>query len=185
MRTHARTIRRAFVAIICGGAILAAAIAAASAGPATSVESEYLMTLYVPIADAHDVDDRLRVIDHPNGWVDGPRIKGKIIPPSSDVLRNMGSGVNRLDVRLTIQTDDDQIIFVSYNGVSYCQKEARDRLLRGDMLRTSDCYFITAPTFETKSERYAWLNSVQAVGKMLEFKRGEDAHLLYDIFIMK
>ena len=185
MRTHARGFKRTILAIFYCGVIFYGPVAPASVGPTTSVESEYLMTLHVPIADAHDVDNGLRVINHPDGWVDGPRIKGKIIPPSSDALRNMGNGVSRLDVRLTIQTDDDQIIFASYNGVSYCQKEARDRFLKGEMLRTGDCYFITAPTFETKSERYVWLNSVQAVGKMLELKRGEDARLMYDIFIIK
>jgi hypothetical protein len=95
----------------------------------------------------------------------------------------MGNGVNRLDVRLTIQTDDDQIIYVSYNGINHCSKEVRDRFLSGEMLHTGDCYFITAPTFETKSERYGWLNGVQAVGKMLEIKRGD--RLKYDIFIIR
>ena len=79
----------------------------------------YLMTLYAPVAEAHNVDDRLRVVNHPDGWMEGPQAKGKIIPPSSDTLRNMGNGVNWLDVRLTIQTDDDQIIYVSYNGINH------------------------------------------------------------------
>jgi Protein of unknown function (DUF3237) len=104
----------------------------------------YLMTLYAPVAEAHNVDDRLRVVNHPDGWVEGPQIKGKIIPPSSDTLRNMGNGVNWLDVRLTIQTDDDQIIYVSYNGINHCSKEVRDRFLSGETLHTGDCYFITA-----------------------------------------
>jgi hypothetical protein len=156
-----------------------------AAGPTTSIQGEYLMTLNVPIADAHDVDDTLRVVNHPDGSLEGPQIKGKIIPPSSDTLRNMGNGVFRLDVRLTIQTDDDQIIYVSYNGILNCPKEARDRFLKGETLHTADCYFMTAPTFETKSERYRWLNAVQAVGKMIEIKRGEGAHLAYDIFVVR
>jgi hypothetical protein len=96
------------------------------------------------------------VVNHPDGWVEGPQIKGKIIPPSSDTLRNMGNGVNRLDVRLTIQTDDDRIIYVSYNGINHCSKEVRDRFLSDETLHTGDYYFITAPTFETKSERYGF-----------------------------
>jgi hypothetical protein len=177
--------RLALVAIFAVTSILLPATISRAGGPTTSIRGEYLMTLYVPLADAHEVDDTLRVINHPDGWLEGPQIKGKIIPPSSDTLRNMGNGVFRLDVRLTIQTDDDQIIFVSYNGVTNCSKEARDRLLKGEMLHTADCYFMTAPTFETKSERYRWLNGVQAVGKMVEVKRGEGAHLMYDIFIIR
>ena len=175
--------KRTFLTILGIAAFFLHISAAVVACPTTSVQGEYLMTLYVPIAEEHNVDDTLRVINHPDGWVEGPQIRGKIIPPSSDTLRNMGNGVNRLDVRLTIQTDDDQIVYVSYNGIIQCQKEVRDRFVRGEMLRTGDCYFITAPTFETKSERYGWLNGVQAVGKMLESKRGD--HLMYDIFIIR
>jgi Protein of unknown function (DUF3237) len=164
---------------------VALAVATLAASPTTSVQSEYLMTLYVPIAEGYDVDDTLRVVNHPDGWVEGPQIKGKIIPPSSDMLRNMGNGINRLDVRLTIRTDDDQIIFVSYNGVANFPKEARARFLRGELLQATDCYFVTAPTFETKSQRYGWLNGMQAVGKMRELKRGEGAHITYDIFVIK
>lgn len=61
----------------------------------------------------------------------------------------------------------------------------RDRFLRGELLRTDDCYFITALTFETKSEGYSWLNGFQAVGKMLELKGSEGAHLMYDIFVIR
>jgi hypothetical protein len=166
-----------------GIALAVSASAAGAAGPTTSVQAEYLMTLYLPIAEARVVDETLRVVNHPDGRVDGPTIKGKIIPPSSDTLRNMGNGVNRLDVRLTIQTDDNQIIYVSYNGVMQCEKHVFERYVNGEMLHTGDCYFVTAPTFETKSERYGWLNGVQAVGKMLEIKRGD--HLIYDIFIVR
>ena len=177
--------KRGSVKIFMAASVLLSATAALAPGPTTSIQGEYLMTLYVPIAEAHQVDETLRVVNHPDGWVEGPQIKGKIIPPSSDTLRIMGNGVYRLDVRLNIQTDDDQIIFVSYNGISNCAKEARERFLKGEMLHTGDCYFITAPTFETQSERYGWLNGVQAVGKMLELKRGEGAHLMYDIFIIR
>jgi Protein of unknown function (DUF3237) len=141
------------------------------------VQSEYLMTLYVPL-EPHIVDDSLRAVNHPGGWVEGPRIKGKIVPPSGDWLKTTASGIYRLDVRLTVQTDDGAILYVSYNGVSQCDPKSQ-------LLKVGDCYFITAPTFETQSERYLWLNGVQAVGKMIELKRGDDAHLMYDIFVIK
>lgn len=177
--------RRGLVSIFIVAAVLLPATVALAAGASTAVQGEYLMTLYVPSTEAHAVDDTLRVVNHPDGWVEGSPIKGKIILPSSDTLRDMGNGVFRLDVRLTIQTDDDQIIYVLYNGTSHCPREARDRFLRGELLRTDDCYFITAPTFETESGRYGWLNGIQAVGKMLELKGREGAHLMYDIFVIR
>ena len=65
--------------------------------------------------------------------MDGPQIKGKLLAPAADWLRVMPSGVIRLDVRAVIQTDDDALVFVSYNGVIQCSKEQGDRLNGGLM----------------------------------------------------
>jgi hypothetical protein len=105
------------------------------------------------------------------------------VPPTGDWSRTVAPGVNRLDVRLVIQTDDDQVIYVSYNGIAQCPKEVSDKLANGELAKADDCYFIGAPTFETNSERYSWLSSVQAVAKMVEFKRG--SHIKYEIFLVK
>ena len=157
---------------------------AGAEGPATAIQTEYLMTIHAPLAPVQVVDQSLRIFNvSAGGWVEGPRIKGKILGPSADWLRAMPSGVARLDVRTTIQTDDGELIFTSYNGLIYGSKEQMDRLNAGEELKAGDCYFITAPTFETKSEKYGWMNVVQAVGKMRSFKVGD--HIDYDIFVLK
>ncbi len=54
------------------------------------------------------------------------------------------------------------------------------------MLTTRDIpYFITAPTFKTSSEKYAWLNTVQLVNKVVEVKLGEGGYVKYDVFILR
>ena len=160
-------------------------IPAGAGGPTTSVQTEYLMTYHAPLAPPLAVDQSLLVVGVPaaGGWVDGPRIKGKFVGPGGDWLRVMPSGILRLDVRGMIQTDDGDLIFVSFNGAIQCSKEQSDRLNAGEELKTGDCYFITAPTFETKSEKYGWINAVQAVGKMTSLKGGD--HIDYDIFAVK
>jgi len=171
------------------GILIAAAVAmqnpAPAGEPSTSVQTAYLMTLHVPLAPPLAVDQSLLVIgaSAPGGWVDGPRIKGKLVGPAGDWLRVMPSGALRQDVRGTIQTDTNDLIFMSYNSAIQCSKEQMDRLNAGEELKTGDCYFITAPTFETKSEKYGWINAVQAVGKMTSLKFGD--HLDYDIFAVK
>jgi hypothetical protein len=100
-------------------------------------------------------------------------------------LRVMPSGVLRLDVRATIQTDDGELIYVSYGGAIQCSKEQADRMNAGEQLKADDCYFITAPTFQTKSDKYGWLNAIQAVGKMVSFKAGEGSYVRYNIFALK
>src|ERR1700677_3144761 len=43
--------------VLSASAILLNAIVVVAAGPTTSVQSEYLMTLYVPIAEAREIDE--------------------------------------------------------------------------------------------------------------------------------
>jgi hypothetical protein len=168
--------------LIISSATMVAAITSAAA-QTTTLKPDFLMVLYATQTVPTVVNPNYRINTVTGGSVEGPRIKGKIIAPMGDWLRTVAPGVNRLDVRLTIQTDDDQIIYVSYNGIAQCPKESVDKLMSGEQLKAEDCYLITAPTFETSSEKYSWLNAVQAVGKMVELKRG--SHIKYEIFTMK
>jgi hypothetical protein len=165
--------------------VVATPIPSGAGGPTASVQTEYLMTLHAPLAPPLAVDQSLLVVGVPptGGWVEGPRIKGKLVGPGGDWLRVMPSGILRLDVRATIQTDDNELIFTSYNGVIQCSKEQMDRFNAGEELKVADCHFIIAPTYETKSEKYGWMNGVQAVGKMISIKGGD--HIDYDIFTVK
>ena len=165
---------------------LASVVPVSAEGPETSIKTEYLMTLHAPLDPPQAVDQGLLVYNvQPGGWVEGPRIKGKLLAPAADWLRVMPSGVLRLDVRGTIQTDDGELIYVIYGGAIQCSKEQADRLTTIGQLKADDCYFITAPTFQTKSDKYAWLNGVQAVGKMISVKAGEGSHVRYNIFAVK
>lgn len=58
--------------------------------------------------------------------------------------------------------------------------------MKGEVLTDKDIlYFVTAPTFQTSSEKYAWLNGVQAVGKMVELKAGAGGYVKYDVFVVR
>ena len=154
-------------------------------GPTTSLQTEYLMTLYATLDPPQIADGNLLVVNVPSGWVEGPRIKGKIVSPSADWLRILPGGVLRIDVRAMIQTEDGEMIFVSYNGARFCPNETQERFVKGDVLKADECYFLTAPTFQTKSAKYGWLNAIQAIGKMIEQRRGEQSYVKYDIFALK
>jgi hypothetical protein len=158
-------------------------IAEAYAAPTTSIQTEYLMTLRGSLEPAQVIDSSRVAVNVPGGVVEGPRLKGKILPPAGDWGYILPSGVFRLDVSATIQTDDGEIIYVSYNGIWQRSKEVNDKFNNGETITSTDCYFFSAPTFQTKSEKYGWLNGVQAIGKMVEIKRGD--HITYDIFVVK
>jgi hypothetical protein len=159
----------------------------AIAQPTTSISAEYLMTAYLPKEPSLVVDPGLVISRDPaGGWVRG-KVSGKVLDPSADWIRVIPSDALRLrlDARVTIETEEHEIIYMSYNGRMHCDKETTDRFRNGEALKADDCYLISAPTFETKSEKYSWLNDVQAIGKLVEYKPGKEGHLIYDLFVIK
>ena len=98
------------------------------------------------------------------GTVDGPRLKGELLPGGGDWLRVGSDGVGRVDVRATIRTHDGVLIHYEARGVIKVPADGLDRLGAGDVLPFTETYVRTTPTFETADERYAWLNEIVAVG---------------------
>lgn len=174
-------------AIIAGASLCTAIIAAEP--PARGLHSVFLMTLRAPLDPAIQINDSLAIynVSSTGGVVQGPRIKGVLVPPGGDWSRVLPSGVLRLDVRLTIRTDDGALIFVSYNGVerdkpaSGQKADPEQRVSGPDDVRV----WMIAPTFETSAARYAWLNETQAVGRMIEFKDGPGGYVTYEIYAVK
>ena len=71
-----------------------------------------------------------------------------------------------LDVRLTLKTDDGEFIYVEYTG-------------RGD---GATGLIAASPTFQTGSEKYKWLNRVQAVSAgNVNLGTGELVDQLYEV----
>ena len=153
--------------------------------PARSLKTEFLMTLRAPLDPASNINDSLSIsnVTATGGRVEGPRIQGVLVPPGGDWSRTLASGVLRLDVRLTIKTDDGALIYVSYNGIEKDSDVTEAKSKRGEVLKANDVkYWVIAPTFETSSPKYAWLNELQAIGKMTEYKDGPGGFVKYEIY---
>jgi hypothetical protein len=101
------------------------------------------------------------------GRFEGPRLKASVQTPAGDWITNRADGSYRLDVRLTLKTDDGALILVTYNGIGQTTNA-------GASLRI-------APLFETGDSRYVWLTRLQAVGV------GErvGTTVKYDIYALK
>lgn len=159
-----------------------------AAEPPQGIKTEFLLTLYAPLDPSSQINDSLTILNvgATGGWVQGPRIKGKLIPPGGDWSRTLASGVLRLDVRLTVKTDDGALIYVTYNGIERDSEVTESKSKRGETLRANDVkYWIIAPTFETSAAKYSWLNEIQAVGKMVEFKDGAGGFVKYEIYAVR
>ncbi|MEX0784807.1 MAG: DUF3237 domain-containing protein [Dehalococcoidia bacterium] len=122
--------------------------------PESSLPVEHLFTMTANLGGASVIQDGPQgsrvIVAVSGGSFDGPRLKGTIVPNSGcDWVTRRADGSLKLDVRITLQTEDGAAIYMAYNGIGKPQDG-------GNVLRT-------APLFETGDERYAWLNAVQAV----------------------
>lgn len=98
------------------------------------------------------------------GVLDGPRLRGEILPGGGDWLVVGSDGVGQVDVRATLRSDDGALIHYEARGVIKIPVDGMDRLAAGEVLAFDETYVRTTPSFQTADERYAWLNEVVAVG---------------------
>jgi hypothetical protein len=98
------------------------------------------------------------------GQFSGPRMRGKILPGGADWLITRNDDSSALDVRITFQTDDDALIYVTYRGIVHLPSAAQAKWEAGESLQWPDYYFRVAPFFETSADEYLWLNNLIAIG---------------------
>ena len=114
------------------------------------------------VRDAKKIELVIELVDV---TVSGDRLNATLLGKAgADWITIVGSSAT-LDVRITLKTDDDAIIFVQYTG-------------RAEVGAAGLGPVYVAPTFETSDPRYVWLNTVQAVGK----GSTEGSSLHYDWF---
>jgi hypothetical protein len=124
---------------------------------------------------------RFRRVHHRMLCIPSPKGEG-FTDPRKGTLNVMPDGSFRLDVRASLKTDDGEFILIAYNGILAPTKDVMDRFNKGEVIASNDVYFLTAPRFTTASKKYDWLNTVQAVGKMVTLQQGK---LKYDLFLLR
>ena len=100
---------------------------------------------------------------------EGDRVRASLVDHNAhDWVRFHADGSVSVDARLLLRTDDGAAIAISYRG-------------RADKAPADGGVILTAPTFETDDERYAWLNRVQAVAK----GRRTGNTLVYELYALR
>jgi len=116
----------------------------------TAMTSRPLMTVNIAAAPPQKlgtVPHGIRsIVPVTGGDFEGPRLRGKVLPGGNDWLLLRSDGVLELDLRITLETDDHALIYMTFQGLRH-----------GD-------YFRTLPRFETSAEPYAFLNRIVSVG---------------------
>ena len=97
------------------------------------------------------------------GAFEGERLNGKVLPGGADWVRFRSDGTMLIDVRLTMQTEDGALIYLSYEGRFSGAASAMTDLAQGKTLDPDSYSLVTVAKFECGDEKYAWLNNLVAV----------------------
>ena len=98
------------------------------------------------------------------GSFEGERLRGKVLAGGGDWVSGRADNALELDLRVTLETDDGALIYMTFTG------------LRDDAHQ----YFRTLPRFETAAPKYAFLNRLLAVG-IGEIRADRPVHIIEEI----
>jgi hypothetical protein len=98
------------------------------------------------------------------GSFEGDRLSGKVLDGGSDwqTLRHDGSVV--LNVRVVLQTNDNALVCMTYQGVRHGPPDVIARLEGGEIVDPESYYFRINPLFQTSAPQYDWINRVVGIG---------------------
>lgn len=133
------------------------------------IESRHLFDIRLQVSEIVDLGvtplGRRKIATGAGGVFEGPRLNGVVlVAPGGDWLIERPDGTLAVDVRLTLKTDDGQLIYMSYKGLRHGPKEVLEKVARGEPVDPKSYYFRIAPTFETSSANYDWMNRILAIG---------------------
>lgn len=100
----------------------------------------------------------------------GDRINGSVLPGGGNWSRAgrlaEGGAVGTFDARAVLQTEDGEIIYMSYTGRNRIPDDVRAAFAdpAAPEVDPARYYLRIAPVFETGSQKYHWLNGVLAIG---------------------
>ena len=143
-------------------ALSGAAEHASAQTPASDLESEFAFELLLDVDTQIDAG-HVRIAPITGGTFSGPGLRGTVHPGGADWITQV-SGHSSLDVRITLETDDGALIYMTYTGVVRPTEDG--------------VYWRVRPAFTTASEAYDWLNHAVFVGKSKQVQ----GKVAYDIF---
>ena len=113
----------------------------------------------------HGEGDVLHFVAILGGTVDGPRLRGAVVPGGGDWYVQRGCTCIQLDARYLIRAEDGALIDVVNRGYYRTSSaEVMERADRGEAVDPADLYYRTAPVFRTDAPAHRWLAETVFVG---------------------
>jgi hypothetical protein len=119
-----------------------------------------------------------RVVFVTGGSFEGECLRGTVLPGGGDFLVMRPDGAMHLDVRLVLETDRGEAIYMTYVGRRHGPPEVMERYRTSAPVAYGEDYFRTIVQFETAAKRLSWLNDILAIGAGYRTAEGP----IYEIF---
>ena len=146
--------------------------------PGTTFAFELRVQVGAPMDLGQVPSGRRRIVAILGGTVEGPEVRGRVLPGGADWIVVRPDGVTTLDVRLVLETEDGAAIGMTYRGLRHGPAAVMERLNRGEVVDPATYYFRIAVAFETAAPNYAWLNGAICLGTGDRTPTGP----IYDVF---
>ncbi len=116
------------------------------------------VTVGEPIDVGKVIDGHRRLVPILGGTVEGPLLRGRVLPGGADhqILRT--PTLTELDARYALETDDGERIAVHNMGIRSGTEEDIDALVRGEHVPADRIYFRSHPHLSSSAKRLAWMN---------------------------
>jgi hypothetical protein len=113
----------------------------------------------------HGAGDMLDFTPITGGTVDGPRLRGSVLPGGGDWSVQRGPTVYELDARYLIRAEDGSLIdIVNHGYYRTTTPEVMARAEAGEEVDPAEVYFRTSPVFRTDAPAHRWLAQTVFVG---------------------
>lgn len=149
-------------------------------------ELEHLFYIEVDLEHVvHEVGDvgrgELYIFPIKGGRFDG-KISGDVMDVGADWNLFYRNGLDCVDTRYLLKTDDGALISLTTIGRCLMSQEQAEAMDRGEYVDPADYYFRQHLLFETSDERYDWLNKACCFGVLAS----KDAYtIVYDAYMVK
>jgi hypothetical protein len=144
-----------------------------------------ILRLEATLGEALDVGNvaqgRRRIVPLTGGTFAGPELNGKLLPgASADWQIVLPDGSALADIRLTLQTDHGDLLYVRSHGVRHGSEEVLARLSRGEEIDASEYVFRTSTWIETSAPGLDWLNK----GVFISVGGRQLGSVVYEVYLV-
>jgi Protein of unknown function (DUF3237) len=110
------------------------------------------MEIHVRVGPPLEIGDvpagRRRIVPILGGTFEGPSLKGRVLAGGADWQVIQRDGLAVLEARYTLETDQEQLIYIQNAGLRRAPPDITARLLAGQDVDPELVYFRTIPRFE-------------------------------------